>query len=136
MNNYPFGFNTVGGTLNGSAVGGGGGFRRLLWILLGMWILGSLGLGWLVKSVLFLVALVVLVPIVGLFAFQWWLNRNLVSGECPVCHQPVQGLNGGNVDCTSCGEALEVQGGTFSRQAEAGTIDIQAVEVMSQVVEE
>jgi hypothetical protein len=134
MNNNPFGFNVA--TLNGDAGSSGGGFRRLLWILLGMWILGSLGLGWLVKSVLFLVALVVLVPIVGLFAFQWWLNRNLVRGECPVCHQAIEGLNGSNMDCTSCGEALEVQGGTFGRQAQAGTIDIQAVEVMSQVVEE
>jgi hypothetical protein len=134
MNNNPFGFNVA--SLNGDAGSSGGGFRRLLWILLGMWILGSLGLGWLVKSVLFLVALVVLVPIVGLFAFQWWLNRNLVSGECPLCHQPIQGLNGGSMDCTSCGESLEVQGGVFQRQAQAGTIDIQAVEVMSKVVEE
>jgi hypothetical protein len=134
MNNDPFRFNTA--VLGGSTTAGGGGFQRLLWILLGMWVLGSLGLGWLVKSVLFLVALVVLVPIVGLFGFQWWLNRNLVSGECPVCHQGVQGLNGSSLNCTSCGEPLDVHSGAFHRQAQEGTIDIQAVEVRSMVVEE
>jgi hypothetical protein len=131
--------NTQGGTQGGIPLNLGGlgdGVKRLLWIFLILWVLGTLGLGGLVKSLFLVVALIALVPIVGLFALQWWLKRNLAAGACPVCNQAVQGINGSVLQCASCGETLDVNQGMFTRQAQAGTIDVQAVEVMAQIVEE
>jgi Zinc-ribbon containing domain len=111
-----------------------GGLRQLVWLGLILFLLGSVGLGWLVKSLFLLLALFFVVPIVAVFGLQWWVKKNLVQGECPVCQSPVTGINGSAQQCTNCGEALQVSAGQFTRAAQAGTIDIQAVEV--QVVED
>ncbi len=143
MNNNPFDTKSFSASFGNTQAGIpltlgslGAGVKRLLWIFLVLWVLGTLGLGGLVKSLFLVVALIALVPIVGLFALQWWLKKNLASGFCPVCNQPVQGINGSPMQCASCGETLDVNQGMFLRQAQAGTIDVQAVEVMAQIVEE
>jgi hypothetical protein len=94
-------------------------------------ILGSLGLGWLVKSALILIALAILTPIVGFLGFFWWLRRSIVQAECPVCSNPLQGVDGSEVQCTNCGELLKVDRGQFVRDTPPDTIDIVAVEVNS-----
>jgi hypothetical protein len=111
-----------------------GGLRQLVWFGLILWLLASVGLGWLVKSLFLLLGLFLVVPIVAVFGLQWWVKRNLVKGQCPVCQAELTGINGAPQQCGSCGEALQVTEGKFTRAAQAGTIDIQAVEV--QVVED
>jgi hypothetical protein len=127
MNSNNFNASQLSGLLSGS-------LRQLVWFGLILWLLGSVGLGWLVKSLFVLVGLFLVVPIVGVFGLQWWVKRNLVQGECPVCQSPITGINGAPQQCGNCGEALQVADGKFTRAAQAGTIDIQAVEV--QVVED
>lgn len=94
-------------------------------------LLGSLGLGWLVKSALVIIGLAIFAPIVGFLGFFWWLRRSIVQADCPVCNAMVQGINGNEVQCNNCGEVLKVDRGRFVRETPPDTIDVVAVEVVS-----
>ena len=108
----------------------GAGLRKLLWIGLFVWILGSLGLGWLVKAVGVLVVLLIALPIAGVIFGFWWIRKNIAVGDCPVCGYAVNGVNGSQLECPNCGEALRVENLQFIRLATEGTIDVMAVDVM------
>jgi hypothetical protein len=101
-----------------------------------IWILGSVGLGWLVKSFLFLIGLTILTPILGFVGLRWWLSRTLVQDACPVCQYTFSALNNSQASCPNCGEAVSVANQRFQRLSSPGTIDVQAVEVTAQVVED
>ena len=101
-----------------------------------IWLLASLGLGWLVKSLVIIVGLLFLAPIVAFFGFRWWLQRNLVADQCPVCRYEFTGLNNSQLQCPNCGESLLVQNNHFQRFTPEGTIDIQAVEVPAKSLED
>ena len=105
-------------------------FQSWLTILAVCLLLGSLGLGWLVKSALVVIGLAVITPIIGFLGFFWWLRRSIVEAECPVCSNPLQGVNGSEIQCTNCGEVLKVDRGQFVRDTPADTIDVIAVEVV------
>lgn len=109
---------------------------RWLIILAVIWLLGSVGLGWLVNSFLILVGLLVLAPVAAFVGFRWWLQRSLVQNQCPVCRYEFTGLNRTQLKCPSCGEQLTVEQGQFNRLTPPGTIDVQAVEVPSQPVKD
>lgn len=101
-------------------------------ILLGIaWLLVSIGLGGIVKSVLILVAFLLLTPVIAFFALQWWLKRNLIEDNCPVCQYEFTALNQTQFQCANCGEPLQIEEGHFSRLTPPGTIDVTAVEVSS-----
>jgi hypothetical protein len=110
--------------------------RPWLTLFIVIWLLGSLGLGWLVNSLLILVGLLFLAPIVLFFGFRWWLQRNLVSDRCPVCGYAVTGLNNTQLQCSNCGEQLSIQEGQIQRFAPDGIIDVSAIEVPSQSLED
>jgi hypothetical protein len=93
-------------------------------------LLGSLGLGWLVKSALIVVGLAIVTPIVGFLGFFWWLRRSIVEAECPVCSYALQGVNGSEIQCTNCGEVLKIDRGQLVRDTPPDTIDVIAVEVV------
>jgi hypothetical protein len=105
-------------------------FQSWLTILAVCLLLGSLGLGWLVKSALVIIGLAIITPIVGFLGFFWWLRRSIVEAECPVCSNPLQGVNGSEIQCINCGEVLKVDRGQFVRDTPADTIDVVAVEVV------
>ena len=105
-------------------------FQSWLTILAVCLLLGSLGLGWLVKSALVVIGLAIVTPIIGFIGFFWWLRRSIVEAECPVCSSPLQGVNGSEIQCTNCGEVLKVDRGQFVRDTPADTIDVIAVEVV------
>lgn len=113
----------------------GAGLRKLLWIGLFVWLLGSLGLGWLVKGVVVVIVMLIAVPIVGVFIAQWWLRKNVVQGACPVCSNELTGLNGTQMSCANCGEPLRVEKSQFRRMAADGAIDVTAVDVEVQSVD-
>ena len=101
-----------------------------------IWLLGSLGLGWLVNWFLVLVGLLLLLPLLGFFGFQWWLQKNLIQERCPVCRYEFTGLNKTQLQCPSCGEPLKVEQGKFNRLTPSGTIDVQAVEVPAKALDD
>lgn len=110
--------------------------RPWLTLLLVASLLASLGLSWLVNSLLIIFGLLFIIPIIGFFGFRWWLQRNLVTDKCPVCSFELTGLNNSQLQCPQCGERLLVKNNQFNRFAPEGTIDVTAVEVPAKSLEE
>lgn len=109
---------------------------RLLFPFLLIWLLGAIGLGWLVKSLLILVALLLVAPVIVFIGFRWWLKRNLIQAECPVCQYEFVSLNQSEFRCPNCSEPLKAEQGRFTRLVPPGTIDVSAVEVTVQKIED
>ncbi len=100
----------------------------LPFLLIGI-LLWSVGLSWVVNGFFILIAVVTLLPFVGLFGFRWWVRRNLVEANCPVCQYEFTGFNGTNCRCPNCDEPLKVENNQFQRESPPGIIDVAAVEI-------
>jgi hypothetical protein len=109
---------------------------RLLFPLAILWLLGLVGLGWLVQSFLILIGLILITPVIAFFGFRWWLRRNLIQAACPVCHYEFASLRQAEFQCPNCSEPLKVENGLFIRLTPPGTIDVNAVEVPAQQIED
>ncbi len=105
------------------------GWRFWLGWLLILFLLSSLGWGWLVRGLFLLILLVILTPTLLTLGIRWWLGRNLVAGACPVCGFAFQGVAHTQTQCPNCGEHLQVTGGQFVRLTPPGIVDVEAVEV-------
>lgn len=115
------------------------GFRQLqlnfsgigcwLTLAIGFVLMTTVGIGWLLKSLLVLIVLLFLVPILLIAGVQFWLRRNLVEGTCPSCAQPLTGFKSIPLSCPSCGVALQASDGSFVRVTPEGTIDVDVVNV-------
>ncbi|WP_322743713.1 hypothetical protein [Vasconcelosia minhoensis] len=99
------------------------------------WLLATLGLGWLVKSVLVIILLLLLAPVVAFLGLRLWLKRSLVEGDCPVCSQSLTGLKNFQTPCPNCGTVLKTTASGFQRAVPEGTIDVQAVDVNASATE-
>jgi len=100
-----------------------------LTLILGALLLTSVGLGWVVNSVMIVLGIMIILPVVALVGVQWWLKRNLVEDECPVCQYQFTGFNGTMSRCPNCSEPLKIENGKFQRITPPGTIDVEAVDV-------
>ena len=101
----------------------------LLWPVLFLGLLASVGLGWLVNSILILIGLILIAPIVAFLILRWWVNRNLITGPCPVCATEVTGFNDTQFFCPNCQSPLQIDNGSVHRVTPPGTIDVEAVDV-------
>ncbi len=99
-------------------------------------LLGSVGLGWIVNGFLILVAFLIITPVLAFWGLQWWLKRNFIQDNCPVCSYEFTGFKNTEFKCPNCGEPLQVDGGKFHRITPPGTIDVDAVEVSVQQLED
>jgi hypothetical protein len=99
-------------------------------------LLGTVGLGWLANGILIVIGLVIISPIIGWLGFRWWLKRNLVDDQCPVCNYEFTGFTRTDCQCPNCGEPLKVEQGHFQRLTPPGTIDVEAVEVTVKQIED
>lgn len=99
-------------------------------------LLGSVGLGWIVNGFLILVAFLIITPVLAFWGLQWWLKRNLIQDNCPVCSYEFTGFKNTEFKCPNCGEPLQVDGGKFHRITPPGIIDVDAVEVSVQQLED
>ena len=104
--------------------------------ILFVFLLTSVGLGWVINGFIILIGLVVVTPVIALFCFQWWLKRKLVQAECPVCNYEFTGFQNTEFNCPSCGEALQVEAENFSRITPPGTIDVDAIEIPVKTIKE
>ncbi|NEQ45000.1 MAG: hypothetical protein F6K00_16135 [Leptolyngbya sp. SIOISBB] len=94
-----------------------------------VWLLGAIGLGWIVKSIFALLVLILAAPVIGFFGFRWWLKRNLIEGNCPVCDTQLAGLKNAQTVCPNCRTQLQVTGDGFTRFTPEGTVEVNAVDV-------
>lgn len=115
--------------LNTSGLGCWGG------IILTIFILTSVGLGWVINGFIILLGLLFVAPIIAFWGFQWWLKRKLIQAQCPVCNYEFTGFKNTEFNCPSCGEVLKVEAENFSRVTPPGTIDIEAIEVSAKTIE-
>jgi hypothetical protein len=122
-------------------------FPKMLWFNdSGLWcaltllsfglLLGSVGLGWIVNGFLIFSIVLLFAPAIAFWGFRWWLKRNLVEDQCPVCSYEFTGFNRTECRCPSCGEPLKVEGGHFLRLTPPGTIDVEAIEVSARQLED
>jgi len=102
-----------------------------LFVLVAVWLLGAIGIGGIIKSIFALVLFVVLAPVLAFLALQFWVKRNLIQGNCPVCEQTLAGLKNSKMPCPNCGTELSVTAEGFERFATDGVIDIQAVDIQA-----
>ncbi|ABW29110.1 MULTISPECIES: hypothetical protein [Acaryochloris] len=109
--------------------------RSWLTIAIVVVLFGSIGLGWVLKSLLVLFGLILVTPVVLFVGLRWWLGRNLIQGTCPSCGNPLTGLKNTQTTCPFCGQSVVVENANFQRPTEPGTIDVQAVDVTSQTIE-
>lgn len=93
------------------------------------WLLGAIGLSGIVKSIFVLMLFILIAPVLAFFALQFWIKRNLVQGNCPVCEQPLTSLKNLKMPCPNCGTELSVTNEGFERFAADGVIDVQAVDM-------
>jgi predicted RNA-binding Zn-ribbon protein involved in translation (DUF1610 family) len=105
-------------------------------LILIAFILASVGLGWVVNGLVILFALLLISPIIIFWGLQWWLKRKLIQSQCPVCNYEFTGFKNTEFNCPSCGETLKVEADHFSRMTPPGTIDVDAIEVSTQTLEE
>lgn len=106
--------------------------RPWVTVLVIVWLLSALGLGWLVNSLLILFGFLLVAPVVAFFGLRWWLQRSLITDNCPVCAYELTSLKQTQLQCPNCGEQLVVEQGHFQRLTPEGTIDVKAVEVSAQ----
>mgnify|MGYP000049654541 CR=1 FL=1 len=109
--------------------------RSWLPFILIVLLLGPIGLGWLLKSLLVLVGLILVLPVVLFVGLRWWLGRNLIQGVCPSCGSPLTGLKSTQTTCPYCTQTVAVENSAFQRPTEPGTIDVQAIDVTSQTID-
>jgi len=112
------------------------GVSRFLLPFFVLWLLGAIGLGWLVKSLFILFAVLLILPVVAFIGFRWWLKRNLIESACPVCQYEFVSLNQSEFKCPNCNEPLKADAGQFHRLVPPGTIDVSAIEVPTQAIED
>ena len=93
-------------------------------------LLTSVGLGWIVNGFILLILLIPVTIVLGIFGFQWWLKRNIIEDDCPVCGHTFTGLNNSIARCPSCGEVVQVVDKAFQRQTPAGTVDVSVVDTV------
>ncbi len=105
--------------------------------VLGLVVLISLfGVKWIINSIAVLVVISVVAPVLGFLGLRWWLSRHLIESDCPSCHYPFTGFENQDCRCPNCGESLSVINGKFQRPTPPGTIDVDAVEVGVNVLED
>ncbi len=98
-------------------------------------LLSAVGLGWIINGFLILFLFLLFTPVIAFVGLQWWLKRNLIQDNCPVCDYELTGLKNSQFQCPSCGEPLAVENGKFMRITPPGTIDVEAVDVEVQAID-
>lgn len=112
------------------------GFGCLLTLILFGFLLGAVGLGWVVNGFLIFMALLLITPVIIFWGFRWWLTRNLIEDQCPVCSYQFTGFNNIECRCPNCGETLQVKAGKFQRITPPGIIDVDVIDVYPPTLED
>jgi predicted RNA-binding Zn-ribbon protein involved in translation (DUF1610 family) len=99
-------------------------------------LLTSVGLGWLVNGFLIFLAVLFMLPVALYFGFSWWMTRKLAFDKCPSCGEEITGFKDRVFNCPHCGETIEVVSGKFKRATPEGTIDVSAIDVSVQQLED
>lgn len=102
-----------------------------LFVFIAIWVIGAIGITGILKSIFAVVLFLILAPVLLSVAAQFWLKRNLISGNCPVCDQSLVCLKQSKTICPNCATEVIATEDGFERVAADGVIDVQAVDIQS-----
>ncbi|NEQ99562.1 MAG: hypothetical protein F6K30_23130 [Cyanothece sp. SIO2G6] len=105
------------------------GLRFWLTVLLLVWLISSVGFWWLIKSLFIFLGFLFLLPIIAVVGFRFWLQRSLITDQCPVCGQNLVAIRNQQLQCPSCGESLSATNTTIRRTTPPGTVDVEVIDV-------
>ncbi len=106
----------------------------LLTLIVVIWLVWSIGLNGIINSFLILMGLSIIAPVLIWWGFRWWLSRNLIESQCPVCAYEFRAFNHTQSQCPNCGEPIQIENGQFQRLTPPGTIDVQAIDVSTKQI--
>ena len=112
------------------------GLGCLLTLVIASFVLGSIGLQWVINGVLIFIGLLIISPIIAILGFRWWVKKNVIEDQCPVCNYSFTGLNNSECRCPNCGELLKVENRKFIREIPSGTIEVKAVEIADNLLDD
>lgn len=105
--------------------------QLLLWAGF-VWLVLSGNASIIFDSFLFILLFVTVVPVVALFAFRFWVSRQMVEGSCPNCGNAVNGMRGKPFQCMNCGQVVKGEGKndfSWGTEPSSATIDVDAIDV-------
>ncbi len=100
-----------------------------LFAFIAIWVIGAIGITGILKSIFAVVLFLILAPVLLSIAVRFWLKRNLVTGNCPVCEQSLVCIRQSKTICPNCATEVTATDDGLERVAADGVIDIQAVDI-------
>lgn len=100
-----------------------------LFAFIAIWVVGAIGITGILKSIFAVVLFLILAPVLLSVAAQFWLKRNLVTGNCPVCEQSLVCIKQSKTVCPNCATEVRATADGLERIAADGVIDVQAVDI-------
>ncbi len=100
-----------------------------LFAFIAIWVIGAIGITGILKSIFAVILFLVLAPVLLSVAVRFWLKRNVVTGNCPVCEQSLVCIKQSKTICPNCATEVTATSDGFERVAADGVIDVQAVDI-------
>ena len=100
-----------------------------LFAFIAIWVVGAIGITGILKSIFAVVLFLILAPVLLSLAVQFWLKRNLVTGDCPVCEQSLVCIKQSKTVCPNCATEVTATAEGLERVAADGVIDVQAIDI-------
>ncbi|EDX85732.1 hypothetical protein S7335_3435 [Synechococcus sp. PCC 7335] len=100
-----------------------------LFAFIAIWVIGAIGITGILKSIFAVVLFLILAPVLLSIAAQFWLKRNLITGNCPVCEQSLVCIKQSKTVCPNCATEVTATADGFERATADGVIDVQAVDI-------
>lgn len=102
-----------------------------LFAFIAIWVIGAIGITGILKSIFAVILFLILAPVLLSVVARFWLKRNLVSGNCPVCEQSLVCMKQSKLTCPNCATEVSATDNGFERVAAEGVIDVQAVDIQT-----
>ena len=100
-----------------------------LFAFIAIWVIGAIGITGILKSIFAVILFLILAPVLLSVAARFWLKRNLVSGNCPVCKQSLVCIKQSKTICPNCATEVTATSDGLKRATADGVIDVQAVDM-------
>ncbi len=102
-----------------------------LFVFAAIWVIGAIGITGILKSIFAVILFLILAPILLSLAARFWLKRNLITDNCPVCEQSLVCIKQSKTICPNCATEVMATENGLERVAADGVIDVQAVDIQT-----
>ncbi len=102
-----------------------------LFVFIAIWVIGAIGITGILKSIFAVILFLILAPVLLSVVARFWLKRNLVTDNCPVCEQSLVCIKQSKTICPNCATEVMATENGLKRVAADGVIDVQAVDIQT-----